>query len=97
MFNVIFAALGRILTWCLSSGAIKWAIMAFLWFGLVVLLDVVISLLPTWFTGEGLSSSSNFTPQIWFFMDYFNVQLGISMTLAAFATRFLIRRIPFIG
>lgn len=97
MFNVFVAALGRILTWALGSGVMKWAVMSFLWFGLVVLLDVVISLLPTWFTGDGLSAAASFTPQIWFFIDYFNVQLGMSITLAAFATRFLIRRIPFIG
>jgi hypothetical protein len=35
--------------------------------------------------------------QMWFFLDLFNVPVGISMIVSAYVTRFLIRRIPVIG
>jgi hypothetical protein len=60
MFNVFFVVFGCILIWCFGFGVIKWVIMVFFWFGLVVLLDVVIFLLLIWFIGEGLLFLVNF-------------------------------------
>lgn len=98
MFAAIVAAFGRILAWLLSAGSMKWALGAFLAFGLTLLVDLVLSLLPAWFSPDALSASTSvFPPSLWFFIDYFQLQLGLSMTFAAYCARFLIRRIPFIG
>lgn len=98
MWGVIISALGRVIGWVLSTSTMKWAFSAVLWFGLALLLDLLLDLLPSWFSTDGLTSAASvFTPEIWYFIDYFNIQLGLSMTLSASAVRFLIRRIPFIG
>lgn len=98
MFAVIVAALGQFVSWLLGASTFKWIFSAFLWFGLAALLDLLLDLLPGWFSTDGLvSASAVFTPEIWFFIDYFNVQLGLSLTFSAWVVRFLIRRIPFVG
>lgn len=98
MWGVLLSAGGRLLGWALGGTTMKWIFSAVLWFGLALLLDLVLDLLPAWFSPDGLTGATAvFTPEIWFFIDYFNLQLGLSMTLSAWAIRFLIRRIPVIG
>lgn len=98
MFNVLVAALVRVFGWLLGSGVVKWGVLALLWFGFSLFLDIILDLLPAWFTPAGLSSATSvFTPEIWYFIDYFNMQTGISMILAAYTARFLIRRVPFLN
>ncbi len=98
MFGLIVAAASRVVAWGLGSGVVKWGFTALLWFGLALLLDIVLDLLPAWFSSDGIGGASSvFTPEIWYFIDYFNLQLGLSMLFGAYVARFLIRRIPFIG
>lgn len=37
------------------------------------------------------------SPGIWFFLDFFRIDIGVPLLLSALVTRFLIRRLPFIG
>lgn len=98
MWGIVVSALGRVVGWLLGAGTMQWVVAAVLWFGLASLLDLLLDLLPSWFGTDGLTSATSvFTPQIWYFIDYFNVQEGLSMLLSAYAIRFLIRRIPVIG
>jgi hypothetical protein len=98
MFGVFVAALGKIIGWLFGSAVVKWGVTALLFFGFTLFLDIALDLFPSWFSSEGLSNATSvFTPEIWYFIDYFNVQLGISMVLGAYVARFLVRRIPFIG
>jgi hypothetical protein len=98
MWGIVVSALARFFSWVLGAGTVKWAFAAGLWFGLALLLDLLLDLLPAWFSPEGLSGATcAFTPEVWFFLDYFQVSQGLSMVLSAHAVRFLIRRIPFIG
>lgn len=98
MFAALVAAFGRILSWFLGASSMKWAVGAFLAFGLTLLVDLILTLFPTWFSPDGLASATSvFPPSMWFFIDYFQLQVGLSMTFSAYVARFLIRRIPFLG
>lgn len=98
MWGLIVSAFARVTSWFFGATTIKWAVMALLWFGLAGLIDYMVQLLPTWLsTGDLTASTSAFTPEIWFFMDYFTVSTGLGMILSAYAVRFTIRRLPFIG
>lgn len=98
MFGVIVAAFGRLVGWFFGAGVVKWGFVAVLFGGIALLLELLIDLLPAWFTADGLSgATSAFTPEMWYFIDYFQLSTGISLVLSAYAVRFLIRRIPFIG
>jgi hypothetical protein len=36
-------------------------------------------------------------PSVWFYLDFFALDVGAPLILSAYVARFLIRRIPFIG
>ncbi|MDR7334281.1 hypothetical protein [Roseateles asaccharophilus] len=98
MYAALLAVLGRVFAWVMGAGTLKWAVGAFLLFGVTILVDILLDLLPTWFDPAQLvGATSVFTPSIWYFLDYFAFQTGLSMMFAAYAVRFLIRRLPVIG
>lgn len=98
MYGALLAVAGRILSWLFGTSVIKWAVLAILGFGVSLLITVLLDLLPAWFSADALTgATSAFTPQIWYFLDYFLVSEGIGLVLSAYCIRFLIRRIPVIG
>lgn len=98
MWGVLIGALGSLVKWALGASTIKWAFSAVLFFGFSLLIGVILGLLPAWFSGEGLAShSSVFTPEVWYFIDYFLIEEGIALVLSAYSVRFIIRRLPFVG
>lgn len=98
MYAAIFSALAAFVRWLLQAGTVKLVLSSLLLGGLGLLFDLVLDLLPSWFDPSRIASAASvLPPAAWYFVDYFNLQLGLSMALAAHATRFLIRRIPFIG
>jgi hypothetical protein len=98
MYAALLAALGRVFSWVLGAGTMKWVVLAGLTFGVSVLISLLLDLLPVWFSADGLAGAAGaFTPQIWFFIDYFLVSEGLSLALSAWCIRFLIRRIPVVG
>lgn len=68
-------------------------------FGLVaVLVPVALGYLAPWLGTSGLTNSfSSVPPSVWFFVDFFNLETGLPILLAALVTRFMIRRLPIIG
>jgi len=98
MYGALLAIVGRIISWVFGSAAIKWAFLALLGFGVSLLITVMLDLLPAWFSADSLTGATSvFTPEIWYFLDYFMVSEGIGLVLSAYCIRFLIRRIPVIG
>lgn len=98
MWGALVSAFGWLLQYVLGAGAIKWAVLALLWYGGSVLVSLLLSLLPAWFDATSLSGLFAFMPPgAWYFWDYAQGDAGLSMLLSAAVTRFLIRRIPFIG
>jgi hypothetical protein len=98
MWGVLFSALMRVVTWAFSAAGIKLLFSGILVFGIAPLIDILLSFLPDWFGISSINSASGgISSDMWYFIDYLNVSYCLSLTLAAYATRFLIRRIPFIG
>lgn len=98
MWDIVVSALGKIIQWMLTGGVIKWALAAILWGAGTLLTKLMTALLPDWFGTGGLTDGfSLFSPAMWYFWDYCQGTLAVSMIFGAFAARFLIRRIPFIG
>ena len=75
----------------------------FLYFGLFfvtsefvpLLFSGASSLLPG--TSSISSGMSGLPAGIWYFLDLFKIDVGLPIVLSAWATRFVIRRIPIIG
>lgn len=95
MYAILISALNAILGFVLRSILIKFVLYFALFFVTTEFIQIITSMLPT---GSSLSSALGGIPSgVWYFLDLFNVSIGIPILLSAWVTRFIIRRIPIIG
>ena len=95
MFGIVLSALNAALGFVFRGVIVKFAVMFAAWFVAVELIDALIPYIPG---ALSLSSSlSALPPTLWYFLDLMKLDVGIPLVLAALTTRFLIRRIPFVG
>lgn len=95
MYKVLTGAVNYLLGFVLRLSPIKFVFMIGIYLIFTFLLDIVWSLLPNWFGLNGLLN--NLPSGIWFFLDLIAFDIGGPLIIGAWTTRFLIRRIPFIG
>jgi len=95
MFGIVLSALWSALAFILRSVLVKFVVFFALFFITTEFISVIAGMLPT---GAALSGSLGGIPSaVWYFLDLFNVTVGIPILLSAWVTRFVIRRIPIIG
>lgn len=95
MFAILFSAFNTALAFLLRSMVVKFVVFFGLYFVTTELVDVMAEWLPKSFDFSHLFAG--IPAGVWYFMNLFNVSAGISAVLSAYATRFIIRRIPVIG
>lgn len=95
MFGILVSALYTVLGFLVRSALVKFVVFFALFYITTELMTVVIPLLPN--ASSMLNAFSMQAPGVWYFLDIFKVGFGISISLSAFVTRFIIRRIPLIG
>jgi hypothetical protein len=95
MFGIVLSALNVILGFVFRSLIVKFVTFFALFFVTTEFIQLVVPLLP------GASALTNAfaaqAPGVWYFLDLFKVNFGLSACLSAFVTRFIIRRLPVIG
>jgi len=95
MFGILLSAFNTVLAWLVRSVLIKFAVFFGLYFVTTEFVSVITAVLPN---GSAVTGAmAGVTNSTWYFLDVFMVQTGISMVVSAYATRFVIRRIPVIG
>lgn len=97
MFGIVLSALNAVLAFVLRSVIVKFATFFALFFITTEFVGVLVSagILPK---ANALGSALGGIPaSVWYFLELFNVSTGIPLILSAYATRFIIRRIPVIG
>jgi hypothetical protein len=95
MFGILLSAFNSILGFILRSVIVKFFIFFALFFVTSEFIPLITGLLPS---SASLNGSLSAIPSgVWFFLDLFNISAGIPLLLSAYATRFIIRRIPIIG
>ena len=94
MLKVLFKMISFLL-----GGAVLKFIMVMMIYGVVVVLGpVVAAIVASAIDLSGLTSSFASLPSgVWFFVDYFRVDVGLPVVLAACVAKFTIRRIPLVG
>lgn len=98
LLSVLNTAFMGLIRYLLSAGVVKWLLMALVLYGASFLVDFLVSLLPDYLSASEVSSLyDSVGGQVGYFLDYFQVNVGISMLLGAYVTRFMIRRIPILG
>jgi Protein of unknown function (DUF2523) len=95
MFGILLSAFNTVLAWLVRSVLVKFFVFFGLYFITTEFVSVIASIMPNGNAVTGAMSSV--TNSTWYFLDVFMVQTGISMVVSAYATRFIIRRIPVIG
>lgn len=95
MFGRVLSALFSFAGWLFKSTMVKWVFYFALFFFCTEVVQLLAPLLPG---AASLSSAfSGLAPGLWYFLDIFKVDYGVSACLSAAVTRFVIRRIPVIG
>ena len=97
MYGILLSAFNSVLTFVLRSVLVKFVLFFGLFFVTTEFIQVLSSsgLLPT---SASLSGVMGGVPSaVWYFLDLFSFSVGFSALLSAWVTRFIIRRIPFIG
>jgi hypothetical protein len=97
MFGIILSALNVVLGFVIRSVIVKFALYFGLWFVTTEFINVLQSagVLPS---ASSLSGAfGGIGADVWYFLDLFAFSAGAPMIISAYATRFVIRRIPLIG
>lgn len=95
MFGAMLSALYSVLAWVVRSVLVKFAVYFALYFVTTEFVDVARAWLPD---GHAVSNAfADLPSSMWFFLNLFSIPQGVQMILAAYVTRFTIRRIPIIG
>lgn len=95
MFGIVLSALNVLLGYVFRSVIVKFVVFFSLFFVTTEFISVLSELLPN---ANSLSGALGGVPAgVWFFMDLFNVTSGLPLLMSAWATRFIIRRMPVIG
>ena len=95
MFGILVSAFNSILAWVFRSVLVKFVVFFALYFITTEFVTVISGLLPTSTALNG--ALSGISANTSYCLDVFAVQQGLALVVSAYATRFLIRRIPVIG
>jgi ABC-type thiamin/hydroxymethylpyrimidine transport system permease subunit len=92
------ALLWTVVSWLLRTVVIQFVVMGVVLVIVTKLMPLAMNYVTSFVTPGGLTSVFNGLPSgVWFFLDFFALDIGLPLVLSAYISRFLIRRIPFIG
>ena len=95
MFGIVLSVFNTALAWLVRSVLVKFVVFFALYFITTEFVSVITSLLPSSSSLNG--ALSGIAANTAYFLDVFALQTGLSLVVSAYATRFLIRRLPIIG
>jgi len=92
------AILWSMVSWLLRSVVLKFLVMGVIFIIVAELTPMIIEYLGSFISPGGLSAAFSGIPAgVWYFLDFFALDFGLPLLISAHVSRFLIRRIPFIG
>lgn len=95
MFGILLSAAFSALAWIVRSILVKFVVFFALFFVVTEFMAVVTPMLPG---ADSVFTALHALPSsMTYFMNVFQVPLGLNMFFSALVTRFIIRRIPLIG
>lgn len=92
------AILFTVVSWLVREVIVKFVVLSALFAVMAFLIPKVIDLVLPWVGGSSLTAAFAGIPSgVWYFLDFFQLGYGVPLILSAYVTRFLIRRLPFVG
>jgi Protein of unknown function (DUF2523) len=95
MFGIVLSVFYTALGWIFRSLLIKFVLYFALFFVTSEFIALITNLIPDASSING--TLSGIGAATWYFLDAFKITTGLSLVVSAYATRFIIRRIPIIG
>jgi Protein of unknown function (DUF2523) len=95
MFGIVLSVFYTALGWIFRSLLIKFVLYFALFFVTSEFIALITNLIPDASSING--TLSGIGAGTWYFLDAFKITTGLSLVVSAYATRFIIRRIPIIG
>jgi hypothetical protein len=95
MFKILLSALNTGLAFVFRSLLVKFGIFFALYFVTTGFVGLISGLLPS--ASSINSALGGIATSTWYFLDAFSLNIGLPAICSAYATRFIIRRIPVIG
>lgn len=95
MFGIVLSALNSVLAWVFRSLLVKFGVFFALYFITSEFVGLIVKLIPS--TSSINGTLSGIGSATWYFLNVFMFNQGVSLVVSAYATRFVIRRIPVIG
>lgn len=90
--------LWSMVSWMFRDVVVKFLVMGAVFLIVSELTPLVLGYLGNFISPNGLTSAFSGVPTgVWFFLDFFALDVGLPLLISAYVARFLIRRIPFIG
>lgn len=100
LFAILMSALRTTLGFVLRSVIVKFVTFFALFFVVKEFVNVLVSggIYPGATQASNLSTALGGIPaSVWYWLDLFSASTGISTVISAYATRFIIRRVPLLG
>lgn len=98
MYAVFISALMFLMKWVFTKAVIAFVVLTVLFVLVENFSGELFSLIGDSLSGSSLSGAfSNMASGVWYFLNFFQISIGVPMLISAFITRFLIRRLPVIG
>lgn len=92
------AILWPIVSWIFREILIKFVLLTGMIFMIGMVVPMAVQYLGAHIGTSGLTGAFSALPAgIWYFLDYFRVDMAVPLLISASVARFLIRRLPFIG
>lgn len=95
MFGILVSAFNSVLAWIVRSVIAKFVVIFAIYF---IIQEFIGNLAPHIPGVSSINSAFASIPSgVWYFLDLFGFSAGVPLVMAAYISRFLIRRIPLIG
>jgi len=96
--NLLLPFLSSLLGWIFRPAIVKFLILAFIFFLLEALFPFLIGLIMPFIAPDALNTAfANLPTGVWWLLNLARIDIGAPMVISAYITRFMIRRMPFIG
>lgn len=94
MFGILMSALNQALAFIFRGVVFKFGAFTILLAITTAAISALTTLLPS---ASSLSVFSQIPSGVWYFSNAFAISQGVTLTVGAYVTRFIIRRLPIIG
>lgn len=94
MFDRFLSALWAVVSWIFDATKIKWLVGTAVVYVTTAFLDLVSSFIPS---ADFIHIFDYVPEEVFYFLNLFEFDFGFGICFTALVSRFLIRRLPFVG